>query len=345
MKTTSVPIQNLYYLLAYAWDHFRSGEEIDVDQSQCPDAVNLLAMLLGNGIRHLATSGMDKSYKEFVEETPRLRGRINVLSSYRKRTHLAGRMICEYDELTANTIPNRILKSTCQRLAAATSDLTKENRSEIRHALSLLPDVDQIHLNSQVFRRFQLHRNNRHYRLLMHVCQLLHELHIPDRQSGSRRFKSILDEETVMHKVFEGFVRQFAIRHCLNTKVSAMKIEWDGQWTDEVAQVLPGMLTDVTLERPNKKTILDCKFYRDALVTRHNRHRLHSAHLYQLVAYLRNKAIDDGWETVNGVLLYPAVSHHLDLVFTLQGHGIEIRSVDLDQPWPIIHQRMKDILG
>lgn len=345
MAITKVPVQNLYYLLAYAWDHFRSAEELDVDQTQCPDAHNLLVMLLGNGIRRLSTQGMDKNYHRFHETTPRLRGRIDVLSSYRRMTHVSGRMICEFDELTANTLPNRILKSTCLRLASCSSQISKSNRAEMRHALDLLADIDSVHIDSRIFNRYQLHRNNRHYRLLMHVCQLLHELYLPSEESGNRRFRSILEDETVMHRVFESFVRQFAIRHCADAKVSAMKITWDGVWDDDVEQVLPTMITDVTLDRPTAKLILDCKFYKDALVTRHNRHRLHSAHLYQLVSYLANKSRDEGWENVKGTLLYPAVNHHLNLMFTLLGHGVAIRSVDLDTPWPKIHERLLSVLS
>lgn len=239
MSAAAIPIQNVYYLLAYAWDHFRSGDEVDVDESQCPDVHNLLAMLLSGGIRRLATKGMDKGYHQFNETTPRLRGRVDVLGSYRRMTHVSGRMICDFDELTANTLPNRILKATCQRLVSCPSQLTKSNRLEMRHCLALLSDIDDIRMNSRMFGRVQLHRNNRHYRLLMHVCKLLHELYLPDQQRGRRRFRSILDEETVMHRVFETFVRQFATRHCSDAKVSAMKIAWDGDWDEEVDNVFP----------------------------------------------------------------------------------------------------------
>lgn len=344
MTNSAIPIQNIYYLLAYAWDHFRTGEEVNVDNTQCPDVHNLLAMMLGNGIRRLATRGMDKEYHQFREATGRLRGRIDVSSSYRQMTQLTGRLICEFDELTANTLPNRILKEMCRRLAAS-SELTTVNRSEIRHALSLLADISTVRIESSTFRRYQLHRNNRHYRLLMHVCQLLHELYLPTENKGGRRFRDILEEETVMHKVFEGFVRQFAIRHCPQAKVSAMKIAWKGRWDNNFDEVLPSMITDVTLERPGRKTIIDCKFYREALVTQHNRRRLHSAHLYQLTAYLSNKARECGWGDVEGMLLYPAVSHDLDLEGKLLDHIIRIKSIDLDHPWPMIHARLLAVLS
>lgn len=345
MTTKKIPIQNLYYLLAYAWDEFRIGEEVDVDPTRCPDAHNLLTMLLGTGVRRLATQGMDKDYRLIRETTPRLRGRVDVLASYRHRTHVTGRMACEFDELTANTLPNQILRATCSRLASSSSQLTKPNRVEMRHAVSLLADIEPVRIHSRMFHRYQLHRNNRHYRLLMHVCQLLHELQLPSQQSGARRFRGMLEDETVMHRVFESFVRRFAIRHCPEARVSSKRIAWSGEWGAEVEKVLPSMLTDVTLDRPDRKTILDCKFYKNALVTRHDRHRLHSGHLYQLTAYLQNKSRDKGWESVEGVLLYPAVDHDLDLDFTLLDHRVAIKSIDLDQPWPTVHERLLSVLG
>lgn len=345
MTKSAIPIQNMYFLLAYAWDHFRAGEQIDVDQSQCPDVHNLLAMLLSNGIRGLATRGIDKDYLPFVEETPRLRGRIQLLPSYRRLTHASGRMICEFDELTADTLPNQILKATCNRLVQQSSDLTPDIRADVHHAFDLLGDISLVRLTGRSFHRIQLHRNNRHYRLLLHVCQLLHDLYLPSQQSGKRRFQSLLDDQITMHRVFETFVRQFAIRHCPDAKISAMHIKWDADWDDdEVAKVIPTMITDVTIERATKKTILDCKYYRNALVTRDGRQRLHSDHLYQLTAYLQNKSLDAGWENVNGILLYPAVDHHLKLEFKLLGHDIEIQSLDLDQPWRSIHNRLLAIL-
>jgi 5-methylcytosine-specific restriction enzyme subunit McrC len=345
MTTAKIPVQNVYYLLAYAWDHYRSGDEIDVDPTQCPDAHNLLALLLARGVRKLAQQGMDKGYQLVREATPRLRGRVDVPGSCRRMLHISGKMLCDFDELTANTLPNRILKSTCLRLAAAGAELSPANRQEIRQAMALLADIAPVSLEAQLFRRYQLHRNNRHYRLLMHVCQLLYELGLPTQESGGRRFRNILDDETVMHRVFEAFVRRFAARHIPDARVSAMTIRWEGSWGDDVEAVLPRMLSDVTIERPARKTIVDCKFYREALVSRHGRHRLHSPHLYQLMAYLNNKSRDAGWERVAGILLYPAVDHRLDLDFELLGHPVGVKSIDLDQPWAGIHARLVGILS
>jgi len=340
-----IPIQNVYYLLAYAWDCFRDGQQRSLSTTDCPDNHNLLAQLLCAGIRQLVTRGVDRNYSLHVEQTSRLRGHIDVVGSYRRNTQLSGQMICEFDELTIDTPANRILKATCERLQRHSRLLSSANRGEVRYSLELLRDVSSTHLSSQVFRRVQLHSNNKHYRFLLHVCQLLHDCFLPDSRTGARRFVDVLENETQMHRVFEKFVLRFARRHCPGAKVSPMQIRWIGDWNVEAAKVLPDMHTDVTIEFAQRKTILDCKYYREALLTRHGRDKLHSSHLYQLNAYLQNKSRESGWENVRGILLYPAVDHHLDLNFSLLGQEIEIHSIDLDQPWQLIHQRLLGIVN
>ncbi|MEP4076975.1 5-methylcytosine restriction system specificity protein McrC [Haloferula sp.] len=336
-----IPIENIYYLLSYSWDYFTEGEEIDISTDACPDLANLLGRVLANGIRRLARTGFERNYLPRRETLSRLRGRILVGESYRAHTDRRAKMICEFDELDGDTASNRILSETTRRLLGL-RELTPEIRHEIRVARSLLPEVTPSRVSDASFQRIQLHRNTRNYRLLLSVCRLIHRGLLPDEQDGSRRFRDILRDELVMHRLFESFVLNFARRHCGKANIRAMPIQWDGEWDDEAAQVLPSMITDVTLEWPERKVILDCKFYKEALVTREGRHRLHSTHLYQLNAYLQNKSRQLGWEEVEGILLYPAVKHHLDVRMELLGHRFRIVSIDLDQNWTEIE---RDLLG
>jgi len=124
-----------------------------------------------------------------------------------------------------------------------------------------------------------------------------------------------------------------------------MPIDWHGEWDEEAGLVLPRMFTDVTVEWPERKVILDCKFYKDALVTRNDRHRLHSSHLYQLNAYLQNKARHGGWEGVEGILLYPAVDHRTSIQMTILGHRMRVVSIDLDRSWAEIHSDLLSIFS
>jgi len=344
-KPPPIPVANLYYLLAYAWDEFATGDEVDLATVTFHDIHDLLAWVLSRGIRRLGSVGMDKSYVGTVEEIPRLRGRLLLADSYRRMTQRSGRIVCAFDELSADTVPNQILRATCDRLLQS-DDVASAIRSEIRHAQRLLNDITAINLTSHIFHKVQLHRNNRHYRLLLHVCRMLHESWLPEEASGAQRFRDILTDETRMPKLFEKFVLNFAKRHVADTRIYSERIRWHGiVHDDEVAELLPTMLTDVTLESSTRKTILDCKFYRDAFVTRHGIQRLHSPHLYQINAYLPNKSRKSGWENVNGILLYPAVAHYFNYQFQLLGHDVRICSIDLDLPWNEIEARLIQILS
>ena len=150
-----------------------------------------------------------------------------------------------------------------------------------------------------------------------------------------------------MAKVFEEFVRNFAGRHLLDATVSAMHIHWRASDLGEgTAVMLPRMITDVTVAWPDRKLILDCKYYQEALVSRYDALRLRSGNLYQLNAYLTNKAVESGWENVEGMLLYPSNGYHLDHSFTLHGsHRIRVSTLDLKRLWPEIEADLRMLLS
>ena len=76
------------------------------------------------------------------------------------------------------------------------------------------------------------------------------------------------------------------------------------------------------------------RYYQEALVTRYDALRFRSGNLYQLHAYLTNKAAEPGWENVEGMLLYPSNGYRLDHTFTLHNrHKIRVSTIDLQQGW------------
>lgn len=149
----AIPVANLYYLLAYAWDEFFAGDEVDLESIEFQDIHDLLAWVLSRGIRRLASAGMDKSYLGAVDDVARLRGRVLLADSYRRMTQRSGRMICAFDELSANTIPNQILRATCDRLLRS-SEISKKLRPEIRHAQRLLNDITSTSITGQTSTAF-----------------------------------------------------------------------------------------------------------------------------------------------------------------------------------------------
>ncbi|MDZ4402435.1 hypothetical protein [Prosthecobacter sp.] len=342
---SGIPILNLYYLLTYAWDHYRPGETREIAAEQCPDLENLFAVMLAGGLRQLAHQGVDRDYTPHIEETSRLRGRLHIMESQRRQTHLAGRMICTFDELSPDVLHNQILRSTAARLIVC-HELTHENRSQLRHALAPLQTVREIPLSAQIFRRVQLHRNNRIYRFLLNLCELVHRLILPaEKTTGEHRIQDILQDEVVMHRLFEQFVRNFATRHFPDARVSAKSVNWQVEADAASLDHLPGMFTDVTMEWPDRKLIADCKYYSETMTSQHGTPKLKSENLYQLVSYLKNQAVTPGWEQVEGLLIYPAMGFQIDLRYRLLGHRVRAASLDLNQSWKDVHEQLSSLLS
>ena len=266
---TTIPIANLYYLLAYAWDHKLSEAElVAIDADSCPDLNNLFAKILANATHHLVRRGLDRSYVPFEEETPRIRGRIDFSASEKIQTRTRGKLVCIYDELSPDVLHNQIVKATL-RVLRNDPRVHADSRKRLAQSLEAFHEVGDLRVTPRDFHRVQLHRNNRAYRFILHLCELIHASLLPDKsQDGTRRFRDFTRDEKIMAKVFEDFVRNFAGRHCPEANVSAMHIGWcASDLAEGTSAMLPRMITDVTVAWPDRKLILDCKYYQEALVS------------------------------------------------------------------------------
>ena len=89
--------------------------------------------------------------------------------------------------------------------------------------------------------------------------------------------------------------------------------------------------------------IVDAKYYSQALSKRFGKEKLRSRHLYQILAYLRNREANEASGPKHeGMLLYPTVDEEIAVDVRLEGFAIKARSINLAQNWKNIH---KDLLG
>jgi len=282
---------------------------------------------------------------EFSEDTKRPRGKIDFARTLKRNLLIENRLSCDFDELDYNVLHNRILKTTIANVMAVEnldSDL-KEGLHEINRRLW---EINEVILSAQLFRRVQLHRNNYYYGFLLSVCELVFDTLLASEDRGNMRFRDFARDENKMAKLFESFVRNFYVLEQDRFRVQSLKIAWQVEsGTDQAINYLPEMKTDVCLTSQARKIILDCKFYRDALQTNWQKRTLHSAHLYQLFAYLRNKESDDGWNDCEGILLYPTVGTPLNVTYKIQRHSMVVRTVNLNQDWRSIHKEMLEVIS
>ena len=329
-----VPIQNLYYLFCYAWQYIPDDLALDVGGIQSPDVLNLCAHVLTEGIDRLLRRGIDQGYVGLTEETPRLRGRIDITGTVTGLTWLRSRAVCQFDELTPDVLHNRILRTTVRLLSNA--HINFELRDRLREIDTLMSGISTIVVNSSLFRRIQLHRNNSFYAFLLRVCELVHLSLLPDRSGeGQSWFRDVLSDEDYMSAVFEEFIRNFYTLKQSQFRVGRTQPKWSAtaaQPSD--LRFLPSMTTDVTLSSVRRTIIIDAKYYKDALQTNYGSRTVHSNNLYQLLAYLRGsqQRVAVG-QSVEGILLYPVGEQFVDLSFIIDAHPVRIYTLNLSQPW------------
>ena len=340
-----IPILNVYFLLSYAWKHLNEGEVRPLGATEGEQLEDLFSLILARGIGRLVRRGLDRGYLAEVEETPRLRGRIDFAASIPRQTWRHGRMVCQFDELSPDVLQNQLLKATGARLLGC--GLSRGPRAELRDALGWLREVSEIRPHSRHFQSVRPNRGNgREYRFLLSVCQLALDSLLPGEGTGSGKIRNFLEEESTMSALFEDFVRNF-FHHHSEFQVAAPQIKWCGYAiNDDSKAVLPVMKTDVVLSSPDHRIILDCKFYKEAIKgSQFGNPRIRPAHLYQIFAYLKNQAASDpDWEDAEGILLYPSVEKSFDHRFVLHGQSIRFVSIDLHQPWQGIHRDLLAIV-
>jgi 5-methylcytosine-specific restriction enzyme subunit McrC len=346
VSASRIPIQNIYFLLCYAWDHLQELKYADVRTEECDKIWDLLAKVLTRSSQQLVKRGLHRNYILEREQRSRPKGKILVHEDGRRPSAGSLAKVCEFDELSSDVLPNQIIAAVFKILLRH-PNLTPENLRGLRDASAAFSMLTPLELRAHHFRRVHLNNNMRHYRFVLNVCELIHRHSLPTQDAGATRFRDFTRDEAEMAKLFEHFVRNFYTKEQSEYRVSAPHVAWDvdrDYSTLGGLDLLPTMKTDICLNSTTDKLIIDCKFYQDAFQWNHDTKKFISAHLYQLLSYLRNQARVPGWERVRGMLLYPTVNGQFDEVVTIQGHEIRVASINLAQDWRNIATSVRTIV-
>ena len=102
------------------------------------------------------------------------------------------------------------------------------------------------------------------------------------------------------------------------------------------------------LARGNTVLIIDAKYYEHTTQTQFDVHTLHSANLYQIFTYVKNKEIELGeaQHTVSGMLLYAKTDEDItpNNVYRMSGNKITVRTLDLSHDFQSICQQLDGIV-
>ena len=283
-----IPIQNIYYLLCYAWNKLEERDIVDVRGIDSTNILDLFARVLIGGLSRLFKQGLDRGYVTYSEDTRCLKGKICFSPTIKQNLFIKAKAYCDFDELCFDVIHNQILKATI-RLLITEESLDQDLKDQLIGFYRRLHEIQDIQLSHKSFSMVQLHRNISFYDFLMKICELVYDNLLASEDLGKSKFRDFLQDERQMAYLFEEFVRNFYKIEARGCKVSREDIAWQAIALDEEAKkFLPKMVTDISIEGDSSKAVIDTKFYKEALVTHFGQDKIRSDHLFQLNAYLTN---------------------------------------------------------
>lgn len=342
-----IPVLNIYYLLCYAWDRIGEGKTVDLRSEDFDGPVDLFAKVLNDGVSRLISRGLDRDYLVVHEDIRGIKGKLDFATTVKRNLLLNGKAHCSFDEFSYDVPQNRILKATLRCLTQVVT-LNKSERQRSERLYRKLGTVSDVRLTTKMFHTVRIHRNNRFYRFLLHVCHIIHENFLINEEKGTVQFRDFCQDDQRMGTLFEQFVRNFCRRET-DYQVSAQQIQWFGaKGSDSDLKYLPQMQTDIVLRSSERTIIIDTKYYGNPLdTTQWSSEKVRSGHLYQIYAYVMNEAAkartDD--PASEGWLLYAAVDRDFDFHFELVGRRFRVCSINLSQEWKKIEEDLLKLVG
>lgn len=337
-----IKIQNIYYMLAYAFQVLHEDRYKEVAAEDFEHAEDLLAAILAKGIAHQIKRGLGREYTSRTDALSSPRGKINIATSLKLQTLRKRQLICEFDEFSENAYVNQILKSTSLMLLRS-DKVKQEQKKLLKKVMLYFHDVDTLSISEIKWTGIKYHSNNSTYKMLINICYLVIEALLPNMQEGSMRMSHFKDEQ--MHRLFEKFVLEYYRKHYPHFHASAAHIDWNTD--DGVVELLPTMKTDITLEYDGKSLIIDAKYYSRTLQVNslYNSRSIHSGNLYQIFTYVKNKDVSRSGD-VSGVLLYAKTDEEIspDNSYLMGGNKISVRTLDLDKNFEGIKNQLDRIV-
>lgn len=334
-STANIPVRNIYYMLAYAFKTLRHSEYARCATEEFDNIHTLFAAILSMGLSRQLKHGLYREYVAKAEDLSVLRGKIAMPGTIRHRMQHAPRIACEYDELSENNLLNQILKTSALILVRSPR-VAAQYRSALKRQLLFFSEVNTCEPQAIRWPEIRLNRSNQRYRLMLGVCQLLLTGMLLTTEQGRHRLARVLTDEQ-MHSLYERFVLSYFQQEFPQLRARSQRIDWA---IDEGNRaLLPGMYSDILLSLGNAELIIDTKYYGHTLQSYRGRVSIHSANLYQIFAYVKNRqAICSSGTQVSGMLLYARTAEELqpDCTFQMSGNTVSARTLDLNQDFSMI---------
>ena len=343
-----VPVRNLYVMLVFAGRDAGLLSDRDVGRCDFDRPVDLLAQLLEASLRRIRKRGLERRYVTVHEDGAAPRGSFALDRTVAQLLVSRGHLAWTADDLLADTPANRVIKAAL-RVLLVDSTVARERRREARRSLELFAGVADLTPTAALGTSASAPRMLPVYGNALRLARLILERSLPDEGAEGEAWRRLASDPDRMGELFEAFVRGYlAYRLGRRARVHAPWLEWDCTSDDEASlTMLPVLRTDVCVEAPSHAPlVIECKFYQ----TPFSQHawgdvdKVRSGHLHQIFTYLR--VGERRWgQRPRGLLLYAAAGRSVDLVWSLEGYELRVRSLDMGAEWDRIETELGDLVG
>lgn len=338
-----IPVRNIYYMLSYAFQTLQEQGYQNIATEEFDNTADLFAAILSKGISVQLKRGLNKKYNIQKESLSSVRGKIDITDSVKTCSTIKAQLVCSYDEFSENSELNQILKTTI--LLLIKSEISKKNKKELRQLLVYFSNVDVLDAHN-IDWNIKYNRNNQTYHLLISICNLVIKGLLHTQTTGETKLMNFFDEQR-MCRLYEKFVLEYFRKHYPQISANAEQISW--QLDTESNDMLPVMQSDIMLKQGENILIIDAKYYSHTTQVQYGVHKLHSANLYQIFTYVKNKEIElkDRPHKVSGMLLYAKTDEIIypNNSYQMSGNQIDVKTLDLDCDFDKIKMQLDTIIN
>ncbi len=338
-----IPVKNIYYMLAYAFQVLNEDGYKSVATEQFNNVADLCSAILCRGVSLQLKKGLGREYISETEMLSGLRGRIDITESIKTQAMLRRQMVCTYDEFSVNTYKNQIIKTTMLKLLHV--DIDKKRKKEIKKLLVFFDEVNELDVYSIKWNQ-QYSKNDQTYRMLIAICYLVLKGLLQTTSNGSVKMMDFIDEQR-MCRLYEKFILEYYRKEHPEITANASQIPWIVD--DGVKDMLPIMQSDIMLSKENQVLIIDAKYYKNTMQTQFEKQTLHSGNLYQIFTYVKNKEaeLEDKQHEVAGMLMYAKTDEDIvpDNKYSMSGNKIYVRTLDLNCDFLTIREQLDSIVA
>lgn len=337
-----IPIRNVYYMLSYAFQILQEQGYNNISTEDFDNSAELCSAILSKGISLQLKRGLNKDYIEVKEPLSAIKGKIDISDSIKTRSIMKSQLVCSYDEFSENSYFNKILKTTVMLLLKA--DISKSRKKELKNLMMFFSNVDTLDVHD-INWHIRYNKNNQSYHLLLSICNLVVEGLLQTQQDGTSKLMNFIDEQR-MCRLYEKFILEYYRKHYPSISANAEQIPW--QLDDGMSDMLPVMQSDIMLKQGNQVLIIDAKYYTHTTQSQYDTHTLHSANLYQVFTYVKNKEheLKDKEHKVSGMLLYARTDEEIQPsnTYFMSGNRIDVRTLDLNCDFSVIMEQLDSIV-